>query len=360
MAATLQDLAQRLHNDIAQRQLVPGSRYLTAEESARVLGTSIATANRVLRLLAEKDIVIRRRNSGTFVGPAVLAPSTGEVQTASILIPAPTEMRQDGATRVDLVIEGILSNHPDVADVRVSYVPAVGSVEFVRGLLESLLDSGRLAGVIAVSCPREVYRFLGENRYPLVVMGSLYPDQPYPSVDTDERQAGQQLIEYLIEKGHRRMGLFSNSESCPGDNHFRDGVSEAITAGKLPHNALVWRAPGQDPAVMDAQVKEMMSMPDRPTAIVTKLPKWAGSVANSVRQLGLRVPEDVEIVFKGFASEDSGNSVFAHAQPAISYREITEIAGRMLADVRKHQTPTERARVIPYQMRVPSGVSTSN
>ena len=349
MSATLSELAQRLHNDIAQRQLVPGSRYLTAEESARVLGTSVATANRVLRLLAEKEIVVRRRNSGTFIGPAVFAPSTDEIRTVSIL--APISMRLDGSIRFDLVIEGVLSHLPDVADVRVSYVPLEGSVEFVRGLLEPVRNSGNLVGVIAISCAREVYRYLAENSYPLVVMGSLYSDQPYPSIDTDERQAGEALVGYLIEKGHRRLALFSDSESCPGDNCFRDGVSEALTAGNLPHNALIWRAPGPDPAVLRAQTEDVLAMPDRPTAVILKLPRWADEVARIVQENGLRVPQDVEIVFKGFAVGEAGKSAFPHACPAIPYRKIAEIAGQMLADVRQHQLLNDYKRIVPYQMR---------
>src|SRR5262245_14351414 len=130
MSSALLQLAKRLETDIRRRCLTPGHKYLTAEESAKMLGTSVATANRALRLLAEQEVVVRRRNSGTFVGPAVQGGAVEEVQTVSILAPARSKL--DGPVRFDLIIQGVLSNLPDVADVRISYVPTENSVPFVR------------------------------------------------------------------------------------------------------------------------------------------------------------------------------------------------------------------------------------
>lgn len=343
------DLAQRLETDIRRRGLLPGHRYLTAEQSAKLLGTSVATANRALHILAQQDIVTRRRNSGTFVGLAVSRLNNAQIRTVSILVPS--SIRSNAAVRFDLIIESILANMQDVADVRVSYVPAEGSVDFVRSLLEPTRVSGELAGVIAISCSREIYQYLGDNKYPLVVMGSLYPDQPFPSIDTDEHQAGRMLSSYLVERGHRRLALFSDSENCPGDNYFHDGVSESLTAANLPHNALVLRAPGPDSAVLRAQVIEVLAMPDRPTGFLIKLPRWADDVAGIVAECGLRVPQDVEIVFKGFAIGEPGKSYFPHGCPSSSFREIASLASRMLAQVRQHLPLEPRVIVIPYELR---------
>lgn len=349
MSATLLELASRLEIDIRQRCLTPGHKYLTAEESARMLGTSVATANRALRLLAEREIVVRRRNSGTFVGPAVQGVMVGELHTVSIV--APDSMRTDGTTRFDLIIQGVLASMPDVGNVSLGYVPADAGVPYVKQIIEPVRDSGRLAGVVAVSCTREVYRYLGDAGYPMVVMGSLYADQPYPSVDTDERMAGQMLASHLIERGHRRLAMFSDSEANPGDNYFRDGVSEAMTTASMPHNALIWRAPGTEKAVLEAQVHEILSMPNRPTGIAVKIPPWADVVASIVRLHGLRVPEDIEIVFKGFAMGEVGKSAFPHACPVVPYRQISLIAGQMLATVRNGEPLEEQTVTIPYQMR---------
>ena len=103
---------------------------------------------------------------------------------------------------------------------------------------------------------------------------------------------------------------------------------------------------------MRAQVIEMLSMSDRPTAIAAKLPQWADDIAAIVNEQGLRVPEDVEIVFKGFPSGEAGKNAFPHVCPNISFREFAAIAGRMLAAVRRKEPLSEKTVVIPYGMHL--------
>ena len=350
MTTLLLDLAERLESDIRGRCLSPGNRYLTAEESARMLGTSVATANRALRILAERDIVVRRRNSGTFIGPAIHSEEPVS-QQAIVSIIAPARMRTDGSIRFDLIIQGVLANFPNVADVRIGYVPDEGGIASAKRLIEPIRQSGLLAGVIAISQSRDIYRYLGESEYPLVVMGSLYSDQPYHSIDADERAAGRMLVSHLIDRGHKKLAVFSDSEYCPGDNFFRDGVNESLTAANWSPSDLIWRMPGTDPSVLRAQLLELLAMPERPTGMVVKLPRWADEIAEIVQDRGLRVPEDIEIVFKGFAMGEAGKSRFPHACPSLPYRQIAGKVGQMLATLYEQMPIDSLAVVVPYEMR---------
>ena len=78
-------LAERLERDIRRRGLAPGQKYLTGPESAQLLGTSVASANRALQRLAEQDIVVRRRKSGTFVGLALATSHHAKINTVCVL-----------------------------------------------------------------------------------------------------------------------------------------------------------------------------------------------------------------------------------------------------------------------------------
>jgi DNA-binding LacI/PurR family transcriptional regulator len=324
--------------------LAPGHRYLTGPESARLLGTSVATANRAMQILAEQNLVTRRRSSGTFVGPAAAAEAAADIRSVCVL--APASDKAFGTIKLDPLIESVVANMPDVAEVRLSYVPSDGDVQFVQHLLDK---APRVEGVVAISCSFEVYQYLGQRGCPLVVMGSLYPGQTYPSIDTDEHQAGNLLARYLIDRGHRRLLMISNSEACPGDHYFHDGVSEALTAANMPHNSLVLRAPGTSRAVLEAQVQEVLKMEDRPTGIIVRLSRWAEEVAEVVRGQGVRVPQDVEIVFKGYDWKEAAGLGFAHVRPCVCYEEIAGQVGKILAQARQG-LPIAQSVVIPYQM----------
>jgi hypothetical protein len=84
---------------------------------------------------------------------------------------------------------------------------------------------------------------------------------------------------------------------------------------------------------------------------VVKLPRWADEIAEIVHERGLRVPTDVEIVFKGFAMGEAGKSKFPHACPSVSYRQIAGMVGQMLATLYDGRPVEALAVVVPYEMR---------
>ncbi|MFN7138869.1 MAG: GntR family transcriptional regulator, partial [Limisphaerales bacterium] len=74
---TAAKLASAIYEDIRQRQLKPGERYLNGPEIARKYGVTLITANRALHSLAERNILERRRRAGTFISE-LFVPSHGQ------------------------------------------------------------------------------------------------------------------------------------------------------------------------------------------------------------------------------------------------------------------------------------------
>ena len=351
ISGSVHELAERLERDIRSRGLTPGHRYLTGPESAELLGTSLATANRALQRLAAQNVVVRRRSSGTFVGSAVAYGNVTKINSICILTRATQKLFP--TFPLEPLVQGLLEHMDDVAEVRLCYVPDTGSLDLVRPWVESVRAYGNLVGVVAISLPYDAYRFLGESGAPLVVMGSLYPGQTYPSIDTNEHQAGYLLTRYLLEHGHRRLAMFSNSESCPGDHYFQDGASEALTEAQLLHNALVMRAPGPHEEVFRGQVQELLTMPDRPTGFIVRVPQWAELVAAMAQEQGLEVPRDLEIVFKGFDHAGAEPSEFPSVQLKMPFTQRAELVGRMLAQSRQRVPLAENNVVVPYELKEP-------
>lgn len=346
MSVMLKQLVEKLERDIRGRGLLPGNRYQTGEEIARNLGTSVATANRALKLLAEQDIVVRNHRSGTFIGPAMARKKATDIRMVTILCPA--SERVSRTISLDPLIDGVLSSMPDVADVRVGYVPVEGDVDFVRELLEPSHSEGRVAGVVAISCSYPVYQYLDEADYPLVVMGSLYPGQSMPSIDSDERQCGYLLTKYLLDRGHRRLALLSPSESRPGEHHFHDGVSEALTEARLPHDSLLLRTPRPEAELLHAEVHELLAQSDPPTGFIVKIAHWVSFVTKAIQDKGLRVPKDIDVVSRSSigGSQDEAGCVL---RPRASNREIAQLVGRMLAQSRQHIPLEQNAIVVPFE-----------
>src|SRR3954462_3538876 len=60
-------LADRIAEDIKQRQLKPGDPYQGTTETAEMLGVSTTAANRAMQVLVKRRLIERRQRKGTFV-----------------------------------------------------------------------------------------------------------------------------------------------------------------------------------------------------------------------------------------------------------------------------------------------------
>jgi DNA-binding LacI/PurR family transcriptional regulator len=327
ISSNLSVVARRMEGDIRTRGLQSGDRYLSVADAALLLGVSPATAHRAMDLLVRKHLLVRQQGRGTFVGGGVRETAPGRVRTVHIVLPEGLETATP--VRADAMVSAVRQAISG-ANVQFTFLPENGTIEYLRELLKASQQSGQLAGVIPISCSREVYRFLEQSGGPMVVLGSLYPDQQHlPSVDTDYYQAGFLLADHMVRKGHRQMALFAAAEGRPGDHAFYDGVSEALTVANLPHNSLSMRIYPRDFDAFRAQIKQILQQPDRPTGIICSVETFVPIVMSVVKELGLKLSEDLDVVFYARFAGPEQDQV-AHVQTQITFHEITKIVAEML------------------------------
>ena len=176
-------LAERLVVDIRRRGLGVGDRYMTVEAVSQMLGVRRAVAGKAIRQLAYRGILIPKQRTGTFVGAGLKKEARSKIRTVFVLLSA-----EDPSARhwsYQPFIAGIRSQIPEV-NVQFTFVSESDPVEYVRELIDGARSLGQFAGIVAVSCPTEVYSLLAELRVPAVVFGSLYsPDLPITSNGTE-------------------------------------------------------------------------------------------------------------------------------------------------------------------------------
>lgn len=348
-------LAERLLTDIRHRGLTVGDRYLTTEEVGQTLGVGKAAASKAMRHLAQRQILISRQRSGTFIGPGVHKHRRSQVRTIYVLLPAGNVAASHWS--YNLFIQGIQKAISSI-NVQFTFVPEIDSVAYVGELLESSRSAGQLAGVVAISCPPDVYRYLADLGVSAVVYGSLYAhsaDLPIASVDMDAREAGRLLTQYLLDHGHRRMALLMAGGGRPGDNAFFDGISAALTGAALPHNALVQRLVPNSIEALQATARDLFEDSGHPTGIITHGSEQALAVVSVASDLGLAVPDDVEIVFD---HEDQTMpridvTPYPHVLPKLPFVDIAETIGKMLKEMSDGGAKRARRVLIPVELHGP-------
>jgi DNA-binding LacI/PurR family transcriptional regulator len=347
-------LAERLVADIRRRGLGVGDRYLTTEEVSRSLGVGKAVAGKAMRHLAEREILISRQRSGTFIGPGVDPQRHSKLRTIFVLLPAGDATATHWSFHPFII--GIRKAIPDI-NVQFTFVPDVDAVPYVQELINTARSVGQFGGVVSVSCAPQVYRYLAELHVPAVVYGSLYSAElPITSVDVDSRTSGQLLTQYLIDRGHRRMAFVMAGGGRPGDNAFFDGISEALAASGLPHNALIQRLVRSDIEALRATARELLEDPGRPTAIITRGSIQVDLIASVAKELALAVPDDLEIVFD---HEDQtlpriDMSMYPHVEPQMSFVEIAETIGNIVKEMSEGIVGSPRRVMIPVAFHEPA------
>jgi len=338
-------IAGRLEGDIRSRSLRAGDRYLSVADAATMIGVSTATANRAMDILVRKRLLVRQQGRGTFVGKAAGAPSTSRVHTVFVLLMED----QEGVGPYSLVEAFIPAIRQRMGNVnlQVSFIPSRRSIDYLSELIETAQKTGQLAGVVPISCAREIYRYLDESGVPTVVVGSLCPDQQHiASLDSDSHAIGSLLARHLVTKGHRRMGLFVIGEGRPGDHAFFDGISNELTTAGLPHNALTVRIFPRDFDAFRAQVNELLSQPDRPTGIICSIAPLASTVLGIADELGLRVPQDLDVVFHG-PPTNVREAGLVHVETQMPVKQIAKTLADMLHSVVEGETLETPHVVVP-------------
>jgi DNA-binding LacI/PurR family transcriptional regulator len=342
-------LAEKLLGDIRQRGLGVGDRYLTTDVASRMLGVRKAIAGKAMRHLAERQILITKPRGGTFIGPGLTKRSRSKVQTVIVLLPTGDPVNSHWSSQP--FITGIRNELPG-ANVQFTFIPDNDPVSYVRELIDDLRTLGHFAGVVSVSCPPEVYRFLAELHVPAVVYGTLYSsDLPIASVDLDNFQCGRLLAQYLVSRGHRRMALVMTGAGRPGNNRFLDGIGDALAMAGLGPSPLIHRLVSNDIEALRAIAKELLESADRPTAIITRGCVQGSEVASVASSLGLAVPDDLEIVFDHVDETTPHIDVsrYPRVESKSSFAQIAAIIGGMLKEMSGNIPSSRKCVVLPVE-----------
>ncbi|GGI80657.1 LacI family DNA-binding transcriptional regulator [Pseudarthrobacter scleromae] len=141
-----------------------------------------------------------------------------------------------------------------------------------------------------VSVPEEL------QAVPTIVLDATSDNPGLSSVVPDEFGAGDSAAELLVTAGHRNIAMINNEDDIPAahgrlagfraglDRHGRQLPAELLVAG---HPST---AGGRQAAL------ELLSRPDRPTALFCFSDQMAMGAYQAAGHLGLKIPDDLSIV----------------------------------------------------------------
>lgn len=158
--------------------------------------------------------------------------------------------------------------------------------------------SQHLLGVIAVSpkCDAAEMKRLA-RQLPLVQCYDYVVDTGMAVVCVDDEAAGFEATNYLINKGHRRIALFTaNEKGTTSAPNRAKGYMRALKAAGIPYDPdIVYYAPFIAEE-QEVPVRAAMAHANEFDAIFCVGDMLAARVAQIAQEKGIRVPEDLSVI----------------------------------------------------------------
>jgi len=277
---------------------MPTSKKATIYDVAKHAGVSITTVSRMLNAPDKVNSQTREKvlaviDELSFV-PKAEARARAMQHTGRIGVISPFFTAPSFIQRLRGVAETLSPENYELV------VYTVDSNDHFQGYLSSLPLTGNLDGLIILSLPvddTQVRRLL-DHALPTVLIE--YPHPKLNCVEIDDVEGGYMAATYLLRKGHRRIAFLGDTDLPEYSIHpvslrlrgFRRALKEARM--KLP-DTFVRLAPYSQEQTRKV-AKELLNLPEPPTAIFAATDFQALGVLKAARQLGFKVPDQLAVI----------------------------------------------------------------
>ncbi|MDR2974779.1 MAG: substrate-binding domain-containing protein [Propionibacteriaceae bacterium] len=183
-----------------------------------------------------------------------------------------------------------------------SYSIKENRAQIARLIEDDLVEGLILAPDLSGQAGFTLMKWLEKQGVPVMLVERHLPRSltvsPFESVATDQRHAARLGVEHLVSRCHKKIGFLITSASPHGEQ-LRQGWLEACqdlglsTEGVPTADAVGFNVPGHE-KVLDEIIEQCQS--SGTTAVMVHADREAIALMQRVRDLGLRVPQDLAIL----------------------------------------------------------------
>jgi LacI family transcriptional regulator len=205
----------------------------------------------------------------------------------------------------------------------------------------SLLNNSITDGVIIVASAAA--EFITDA--PIIAVDPHVVNPQYPSVQGTNYQGALDVMNYLLQLGHRRIGFICGRSEIASAERRLKGYKDALKkAGVSIDNSLIVAGDFTTKSGYTAAL-ELLKLKEAPTAIFAANDQSALGVFQAVEELGLKIPDDLSVVgfdniseakFVGLTTVDQ----FLSEMGYIATQMLIKMVNNEALDVQVHKMPT--------------------
>jgi LacI family transcriptional regulator len=207
-----------------------------------------------------------------------------------------------------------------------------GDVDMEAAALEQLTSQPLLGLIYATINTRLVHPPATLPQTPIVLLNCHVANGALPSVVPSEIAGGHAATNFLLRAGHRRIGYINGEPSMEASRQRLRGYRQALTTADLPFDPELVRNGNWQPVSGYENTHALMRLPLRPSAIFCANDLMALGCYDALRELGLRIPDDVAVM--GYDDRE----IARHLHPPLTtvvlpHFEMGTIAAELLFDM---------------------------
>lgn len=327
--AKYRQVTEWIQNRLASGELVSGDKLESENEISAFFGISRQTVRHALKLLVQEGILESRQGSGTYIRD----PQAQE------------EVRQELSKTVTIIstyVDGYI--FPRILQAMgktleqngysVNILFTNNRLETERRLLIRILEENSrnplIVEPVMSGLPNpnlKYYRRLRSRGIPILFFHSYYPELDIPHVSMDDERAGRMVAEYLIARGHTRIGGIFKTDDGQGRRRYKGYLKALLGAGiEVREDQICWidTEEMKEFPVVSSRIRQRLA---HCTACVCYNDEVAHVLTGAAEQMHIRIPEDLSLI-----SFDDSDIARRNAVPLTSVAHPMEVLGSRTAE----------------------------
>lgn len=334
-------ILKEMEGKIDRQEYMPGDFLPTRDELAHQFLVARATVDKALGELARRGFIDSRSGRRTQVLDR--AAQKVAATTIGVIWNWPEDQERHGGDYLDLLFRGI----------REACAEFMLEVHFRSAPLHTwkeLVDDKGAQGLLVVRpdyADETVIEGVHRAGIPVVLVPGVLDESPAPSISADNAEGIEAAVQHLSELGHQDLGFVCLTATVP--DHFERLKAFLDATGRRQmavHPEWICLGHERNPSRFRECLQNWLRVDHYPTAIVSCDFMMTLSLLGRLRDLNLRVPQDISVVTfddpPAAAQMAPALSAIYQPIPKLGYRAIERlrelIAGKSVPQIEKLST----------------------
>lgn len=284
-----QVITQILRQQIQSGTFKPGQTLPSYRDLMETHGVTVGTIRQAMMTLQNQHLI----HSQPGVGCVVNAPNTSALRCKiGLAIIGKSEMRW--------LLDQIAVLQQELDDLHVDVSLRFVELDHDKQLVPLVEWSRRQDGVVlAGHITLKIAKLMAAESTNAVQLGELI-DGPCPSglsqVTVDVPGLAELAVTHLVSLGHKRIALCVHNLQSRYFQMICNGFEDMMTQYGHAASASIFRSDIRDTNYIHDAIAWLKSQPELPTAIIVEEGTRATLMVNTLREIGMRVPQDISVL----------------------------------------------------------------